>query len=161
HAGNGHQSDGDAGEGARHLQLQSQFQHGGPLAAVARRQGAGRDRHGRKQARRHGAEMTRAMWAGAAAVIAVATGAFVASAGLRPNATSHLVSAARAMDGGTTIYFQDPDGKPLYSLTPKKTPDGRDWRAVPASADISFDEQEEPPAERKSADAKTERKIKY
>jgi Cu(I)/Ag(I) efflux system membrane fusion protein len=65
------------------------------------------------------------------------------------------------MDGGTTIYFQDPDGKPLYSLTPKKTPDGRAWRAVPASADISFDEPDETPTETKSADAKTERRIKY
>src|SRR5262249_54073540 len=135
HAGNGHEGDGDAGQGARHLQLQGQFQHGGPLAAVAWRQGAGRNRQRGKQARRHGAEMTRAMWAGAAAIVAAATGAFVAGDALRSNAPAQFVSAARAMDGGTTIYFQDPDGKPLYSLTPKKTPDGRAWRAVPASAD--------------------------
>jgi membrane fusion protein, copper/silver efflux system len=105
--------------------------------------------------------MSRAVWAGAAAVIAVATGAFVAGTSPRPNATTHLVSAASAMDSGTAIYFQDPDGKPFYSLTPKTTADGRAWRAVPASADISFDEPDEAPTETKSADAKTERKIKY
>ena len=37
------------------------FEHGRPLAAFARRQGPGRDRHGRKQARHHGAEMSRAV----------------------------------------------------------------------------------------------------
>jgi Cu(I)/Ag(I) efflux system membrane fusion protein len=104
--------------------------------------------------------MNRAVWAGAAAIIATATGAFIASAGLRPDATAHLVSTANASDGGTTIYFQDPDGKPLYSLTPAKTPDGRDYRAVPASADIAFDKPDEAPAESRSADAKTERTIK-
>jgi membrane fusion protein, copper/silver efflux system len=100
--------------------------------------------------------MSRVVWAGAAAIIAAATGAFVASDGLRPNATTHLVSTANAMDGGSTIYFQDPDGKPLYSLKPAKTPDGRDYRAVPASADITFDKPDEAPA-----DARTERTIKY
>ena len=46
---------------------------------------------------------------------------------------------ARA-EPGAAIYYQDPDGKPFYSLTPKKTPDGRDYRAVPAGADVSFDD---------------------
>src|SRR4029077_8133186 len=145
----------------RRLRLQGQFQHGGPLAAVARWQGAGRNRHRRKQARRHGAEINRALWAGAAAIIAVATGAFVASIGLRPDATPPLVSAARAADGSATVYYQDPGGKPRYSLTPMKAPDGRDWRAVPASADISFDAPGQPPVETKAADAKGERGIKY
>jgi Cu(I)/Ag(I) efflux system membrane fusion protein len=103
--------------------------------------------------------MNRALWAGAAAIFAAASGAFVASAGLWPNAKTRLVSAANAMDSGTPIYFQDPDGKPLYSLTPQKTPDGRAWRAVPPSADISFDESDETPAP--TADAKSERRIKY
>jgi Cu(I)/Ag(I) efflux system membrane fusion protein len=105
--------------------------------------------------------MNRALWAGAAAIIAVATGAFVASIGLRPDATPPLVSAARAADGSATVYYQDPDGKPRYSLTPRKAPDGRDWRAVPASADISFDAPGQPPVETKAADAKGERGIKY
>ena len=105
--------------------------------------------------------MNRAAWAGAAAIVAVATGAFIASAGLRSNAATHLVSTANASDGGRTIYFQDPDGKPLYSLTPTKTPDGRDYRPVPASADISFDDPDETTAETRPANAKTERAVKY
>jgi Cu(I)/Ag(I) efflux system membrane fusion protein len=105
--------------------------------------------------------MMRAAWAGAAAIIAAATGAFVTSAGLRPNATAHLVSTANATEGGSTIYYQHPDGKPLYSLKATKAPDGRDYRAVPAGADISFDEAGETPAKTRSADSKAERKIKY
>jgi Cu(I)/Ag(I) efflux system membrane fusion protein len=55
------------------------------------------------------------------------------------------------------IYYQDPDGKPFYSLTPKKTPAGRDYRAVPPGADISFDDT---PADVAAA-PKADRKIKY
>jgi Cu(I)/Ag(I) efflux system membrane fusion protein len=70
----------------------------------------------------------------------------------------HVISSADAEDAGTAVYYQDPDGKPLYSLTPKKTPDGRDYRGVPAGADISFDEQ---PTPEKTAAAPSDRKIKY
>jgi Cu(I)/Ag(I) efflux system membrane fusion protein len=37
------------------------------------------------------------------------------------------------------IYYRDPDNKPFYSLEPKQTPDGRPYRAVLVSEDISFD----------------------
>src|SRR4029078_7568595 len=57
------------------------------------------------------------------------------------------------------IYYQDPDGKPLYSLTPRKTPDGRDYRAVPARADVSFDSAT--PEIRLPTAAVSERRIKY
>ena len=98
----------------------------------------------------------------AAATVAAAVAAFIAGDGPQPRPIANpVVSAAAAADGGAPIYYQDPDGKPLYSLTPRKTADGRDYRAVPASADVSFDDSEERPAEIKSADAKTERKIKY
>jgi membrane fusion protein, copper/silver efflux system len=40
---------------------------------------------------------------------------------------------------GPVIYYQDPDGKPDYSAEPKNTPDGRPYRAVHASEDISFE----------------------
>ena len=30
---------------------------------------------------------------------------------------SHFIEQARAEDAGKPVYFQDPDGKPLYSLT--------------------------------------------
>jgi Cu(I)/Ag(I) efflux system membrane fusion protein len=42
---------------------------------------------------------------------------------------------------GPVIYYQDPDGKPFYSAEPKSAADGRPWRAVHASEDVSFDEQ--------------------
>jgi len=107
--------------------------------------------------------MNRAIAMGAVAAICVAAGAALL-AGVFPRAkpfAGSVVSLAAAGEGGATIYYQDPDGKPLYSLTPRKTADGRDWRAVPASADVSFDDPEQPPAEIKNAEAKTERKIKY
>jgi Cu(I)/Ag(I) efflux system membrane fusion protein len=107
--------------------------------------------------------MTRLGLAGAAAAIVAAAGVtFVAGVSPRQRPiTGSVVSAAVAADSGAPIYFQDPDGKPFYALAPKKTADGRDWRAVPASADVSFDEPAEAPAQTRSADAKTERKIKY
>jgi membrane fusion protein, copper/silver efflux system len=42
---------------------------------------------------------------------------------------------------GPVIYYRDPDGKPFYSLEPKQTVDGRDYRAVLASEDVNFDPQ--------------------
>ncbi|MCG5248772.1 efflux RND transporter periplasmic adaptor subunit [Methylorubrum extorquens] len=41
---------------------------------------------------------------------------------------------------GPVVYYQDPDGKPVYSLSPMTTDDGRDFRAVHASEDVRFDE---------------------
>src|SRR5262249_47475431 len=35
---------------------------------------------------------------------------------------------------GPVIYYQDPDGKPIYSAEPKSTPDGRPYRAVHRSS---------------------------
>jgi membrane fusion protein, copper/silver efflux system len=82
--------------------------------------------------------MNRAVIASAAALIAAAGAGLVAA----------------TEPGRAPIYYQH-DGEPSYSLTPKKAPDGRDYRAVPASADVSFDE---PPP---SSSSTTERKIKY
>ncbi|MCP3466028.1 MULTISPECIES: efflux RND transporter periplasmic adaptor subunit [unclassified Bradyrhizobium] len=110
--------------------------------------------------------MTRLAAMGTAAAILAAAGvALLAGIGARPQFDAdHLSSAARAADAGAPIYFRDPDGKPFYSLTPKKTPDGRDYRAVPAGADISFDEPDQP-SDTKAADANSDhtsdRKIKY
>lgn len=106
--------------------------------------------------------MNRALALGAAAaMIAAAGAAFSAGEILRVNPPASAATSAAAADVGATIYFQDPDGRPFYSLAPKKTPDGRDWRGVPASADVSFDAPEEAPTEAKPAEAKAERKIKY
>ena len=43
------------------------------------------------------------------------------------------------LPSGPVIYYQDPDGKPLYSADPAQTPDGRPYRAVLASEDLGFD----------------------
>jgi Cu(I)/Ag(I) efflux system membrane fusion protein len=98
--------------------------------------------------------------------------AFLAAAGVAPFAgllrqpphDGAIVSAASAADTPAPIYYRDPDDKPLYSLTPKTTGDGRDYRPVPAGADISFDAPEQP-AEMTvagpEAEPKGERKIRY
>lgn len=97
----------------------------------------------------------------AAALIAAGGGGFM---GVRKHLHSAdglgeaVMTPAAAQTGGASIYYQDPDGRPIYSLTPKKTPDGRDYRAVPAGADLSFD-NEAPAAP--AAAAPAERKIKY
>jgi Cu(I)/Ag(I) efflux system membrane fusion protein len=107
--------------------------------------------------------MKRAILASAtvAALIAAAGGGFIAGRTQRqPVETSGMavVTPAAAQTSGAPIYYQDPDGRPLYSLMPAKTPDGRDYRGVPASADISFEEASAPEAARA---APMDRKIKY
>jgi Cu(I)/Ag(I) efflux system membrane fusion protein len=69
-----------------------------------------------------------------------------------------VATPTAAQASGAPIYYQDPDGRPLYSLVPTKTPDGRDYRGVLASADISFEEASAPVA---APAAPMDRKIKY
>jgi membrane fusion protein, copper/silver efflux system len=87
----------------------------------------------------------RAIIAGAIVVaIATAVGEFIGGRGhlhLTGALNVALGSPAAAQVSSEPIYFRDPDGRPLYSLTPKKTMDGRDYRAVPAGADVSFDDE--------------------
>jgi Cu(I)/Ag(I) efflux system membrane fusion protein len=87
----------------------------------------------------------------AAAIAGVLSRPYLWPSGVTKHA--HIMEQARAEPGAAAIYYQDPDGKPFYSLTPKKTPDGRDYRAVPAGADVSFDDPADvaaaPPADRK------------
>ena len=40
---------------------------------------------------------------------------------------------------GPVIYYRDPDGRPAYSAVPRKSTDGRDFAAVHASEDLSFE----------------------
>ncbi|HEY5128151.1 MAG TPA: efflux RND transporter periplasmic adaptor subunit [Bradyrhizobium sp.] len=96
-----------------------------------------------------------------AAAIAAAGGGFIGVRGHLQStgaATVALVSQAAAQTSADPIYYQDPDGRPFYSPTPKKTPDGRDYRAVPAGADLSFDDE---PAAAPATAVATERKIKF
>lgn len=103
--------------------------------------------------------MTRAFTlAAAAAAIAATAGAagwYLTQQGRQQLA---IATSAAADTAAAPIYYRDPDGKPFYSLTPKKTADGRDYVAVPAGADISFEPKHahEPPAT-----AQGPRKIKY
>jgi membrane fusion protein, copper/silver efflux system len=69
------------------------------------------------------------------------------------------IVSASAQSSEEPIYYRDPDGRPFYSLAPKKTPDGRDYVPVPPSADTSFDD--EPPATPQAAEATPGRKIKF
>ncbi len=50
-------------------------------------------------------------------------------------------SPAQSEATGPVIYYRDPDGLPDYSLTPKKTSAGKDYLAVRASEEVSFEEQ--------------------
>ena len=107
--------------------------------------------------------MNRAVFTSAtvAALIAAAAGGFIIGRAQRqPAETSSMavVTPAAAQTSGEPIYYQDPDGKPFYSLTPMKTKDGRDYRGVPAGADISFEEASAPEA---APTAPMDRKIKY
>lgn len=104
--------------------------------------------------------MKRAVLASAtvAALIAAAGGGFIAGRQPRePAGTSGIagVLPAAAATSDAPIYYQDPDGRPFYSLTPTKTPDGRAYRGVPAGADISFEEVSAAQA------TPADRKIKY
>jgi len=85
--------------------------------------------------------MNRAVLATAAAAIIAAAGIGFIAGAKRPTASAiAMVDPAAAEEGRATIYFRDPDGKPSYSLTPMKTQDGRDYRAVPADADVGFED---------------------
>lgn len=50
-------------------------------------------------------------------------------------------ASAAAVPEGPVIYYRDPDGKPLYTAEPSKTADGRDFVAVRASEDVSFEDK--------------------
>jgi membrane fusion protein, copper/silver efflux system len=96
-----------------------------------------------------------------AAAIAAAGGGFIGVRGhLHWTDASNvaLVSSALAQAGDDPVYYRDPDGRPSYSLTPRKTPDGKDYVAVPASADLNFDDE---PAAAPPTAAAADRKIKF
>lgn len=71
-----------------------------------------------------------------------------------PARVAELVQGSRAphkpAPSGEVIYYRDPDGKSFYSAAPKNTDDGRPYKPVLASEDLSFEER---PAAPTSADA--------
>jgi Cu(I)/Ag(I) efflux system membrane fusion protein len=58
---------------------------------------------------------------------------------------------------GPVIYYRDPDGKPFYSATPTNAADGREYVAVVASEDVSFDQ----PKPGKAAAETAAKRIRY
>ena len=107
--------------------------------------------------------MNRAVFTSAtvAALIAAAGGGFITGRAQRQPAETPgmaVVMPAAAQTSEVPIYYQDPDGRPLYSLTPTKTPDGRDYRGVPVGADIDFEEASVPEA---APATPMDRKVKY
>jgi len=107
--------------------------------------------------------MKRAVIASASAALIAAAGAGLVLAGAQelPVRAIAMITRAAADEGRAPIYFRDPDGRPSYSLTPRKTPDGRDYRAVPAGADVSFDQDAAATATSAATVGGAERKIKY
>jgi membrane fusion protein, copper/silver efflux system len=93
----------------------------------------------------------------AAAVVAAAVGACGWYL-MHQDRPQLAIAQAVAQPAAAPLYYRDPDGKPLYSLAPKKTPDGRDYVAVPAGSDISFHPKAAPEP---AASAQGPRKIKY
>jgi Cu(I)/Ag(I) efflux system membrane fusion protein len=69
------------------------------------------------------------------------------------------LAAAEPVGTGAVIYYQDPDGKPVYSATPRRTRDGRAFRTVRASEDVSFEGR--PPATVEAAGQAGPRRILY
>ena len=59
------------------------------------------------------------------------------------DAASRQANAGPA-PSGPVLYYRDPDGNPPYSAMPRKTADGRDFIAVLASEDVSFDDKPKP-----------------
>jgi Cu(I)/Ag(I) efflux system membrane fusion protein len=95
-----------------------------------------------------------------AAVMAAGIGGFAAGRpDLWPSSLTRTSAAmpAATQSPGRVIYYQDPDGKPAYSATPAKTPDGRAYAPVLESAEVRFEDPEPPP----SVGAQPGRKIKY
>lgn len=76
-----------------------------------------------------------------AAVAAAGTGGYWIGqfSPVLPRPTIVAAPTPAAKPSGPVIYYQDPDGKPDYSAEPKNTPDGRPYRAVHASEDVTFE----------------------
>jgi membrane fusion protein, copper/silver efflux system len=94
-----------------------------------------------------------------AAVVAAGVGGYWVGRKGPPVPATTATAPEHASASGPVIYYQDPDGKPFYSTEQKSTPDGRPFRAVHASEDISFDNVGE--AEPKEASAPGDRKVLY
>src|ERR1700730_11730377 len=116
------------------LPVQDRFDDARSLATFSRCEGARRGRHGRSQAGSQGAAMNRTRLA--LPIIAVILAAGVGGYWLGHNGLviSELMMPGvyatqnRAPPPAALFYSRPRNGKPLYSLEPKTTPDGRPYR---------------------------------
>ena len=72
-----------------------------------------------------------------AAAIVVAAAAGYWGGRIVPSHTSSQVGSAQP--AGPVIYYKDPNGRPFYSLAPRKTDDGEPYVPVLASEDVGVD----------------------
>ncbi|RWB35681.1 efflux RND transporter periplasmic adaptor subunit [Mesorhizobium sp.] len=79
----------------------------------------------------------------------------------RPLSAEPMPTTAGPVPFGPIIYYRHPDGDPAYSSTPKRTEDGRDFVAVLASEDVSFEVRPEIKAAGGEATGPSGRKILY
>jgi Cu(I)/Ag(I) efflux system membrane fusion protein len=90
----------------------------------------------------------------AAVVAAAGVGLWVGQTGLvklpMPAMTA-MTDVVRPEANGPVIYYRDPEGKPLYSLTPKSTDRGQPYVAVHAGEDVNFDAAKPTAAEKEGA----------
>ncbi|MBR0817599.1 efflux RND transporter periplasmic adaptor subunit [Bradyrhizobium liaoningense] len=78
-----------------------------------------------------------------------------------PRTTAQPMQAAPASTEAA-LYYRDPDNKPLYSLEPSSTPDGRAYRAVTQSEEsLNFDPNQQDAAMAPAPAAMPPGKIKY
>lgn len=97
----------------------------------------------------------------AAVVAAGAAGYWIGQVHPRQSQPQSTTATAQAPVSGASdpvIYYQDPDGQPLYSAEPKNTPDGRPYRAVRATEDVSF---ETPPTRTEPAGQGAAKRVLY
>lgn len=101
-----------------------------------------------------------------AAIVAAGVGGYwVGWRGMAPPGLSELFGtgpsseAAEPAPSGPVIYYQDPDGRPVYSAVPRRTDDGREFRAVHASEDVTFEDR--PPATAEATRPAGPRRVLY
>jgi membrane fusion protein, copper/silver efflux system len=68
------------------------------------------------------------------ALIAAASGGYLLGRNQETGDQIASVPASRQVSAPKPLYYQNPDGKPIYSPTPKKTADGRAFKPVYAEA---------------------------
>lgn len=77
----------------------------------------------------------------AVAIAAAGAAGLFAGRSIWPASTRAPDSSSRSAATGPVVYYRDPDGRPAYSLMPKKTPGGKDYLPVHAGEDISFEDK--------------------